>query len=181
MRVVGRVGSVPLRGVAVGVAIAGAALCSTGCEKATAAAATADMAQVAVPASHVEGNNYKVDSKLGDCAAGAECSGTIRLEALGAYHINDTYPYKFTVIGPDGGTGVDGLEFLGKDPTRRHVFGKDNGDFDKQAEKVAVLRVRFKAQKPGKVAFAGRFKLSVCSEANCQLEQADVSFEGPVK
>jgi hypothetical protein len=148
------------------------------CDKATAATATADIAQAATPTSHVDGNNYKVDTKVADCTAGAECTATIRLEALGAYHINDTYPYKFTVLGPDGGGGA--LEFLGKDPANRGVFGKNTGEFEKQAEKIAVVTVRFKAPK-GKVAFAGRFKMSVCSEANCQLEQADLSFEGTAK
>jgi hypothetical protein len=152
------------------------------CDKAAASgAATADIVQAAAPLGHVDGNNYKVDTSVGDCAAGAECTGTIRLEALGAYHINDTYPYKFTVFGPDAGSATSsGLELLGKDPNNRGVFGKNTGEFEKQGEKVAVVTVRFKAPK-GPVAFAGRFKMSVCSEANCQLEQADLRFEGTAK
>jgi hypothetical protein len=156
------------------------------CDKATAASvsASADIGahggnSAAAPATHVDGNNYKLDTKVGDCTVGAECTATIRLEALGAYHINDTYPYKFTVFGPDGGGG-GGLELLGKDPANRGVFGKSNGDFEKQTEKVAVLTVRFKAG-AGRFVIAGRYKLSVCSEANCQLEQADLSFEGTAK
>jgi hypothetical protein len=167
-------------GTAVGMAALGAGWLAAGCDKATATSASADITQAAVAATHVEGNNYKVDTKVADCTAGAECTATIVLLALGAYHINDTYPYKFTVSGADGGGGVDGLEFLGKDPANRGVFGKSNGDFEKQAEKVAALTVRFKARQ-GAIAFTGRYKMSVCSEQNCQLEQADLSFAGTAK
>jgi hypothetical protein len=152
------------------------------CDKAAASTpAASDIAAASAPAAtHIDGNNFKVDTSVSDCTAGSECTGTVRLEALGGYHINDTYPYKLTVAGAEGGKTPDGVELLGKDPANKAVFGKNNGDFEKQAEKVAVVTVRFKAPK-GKVAFAGKFKLSVCSEANCQLDQADVSFEGVAK
>jgi hypothetical protein len=155
-------------------AITGLVLATVACSKGNAEAARADLAPVVLASSHVDGNNYKVDTKVDDCAADSECTGMIRLEALGSYHINDAYPYKFTAY------EAPAIEFHGKDAANKSVFGKNNGDFEKQGEKAAVVRIRFKAPK-GKVSFSGKFKMSVCSEANCQLEQPDVSFDGTVR
>lgn len=145
--------------------------CSRGTGAETRAAVPAD---TAVAMSHVDGSTYKIDTSLADCGAGMACIGTIRLEALGAYHINETFPYKFKA------NAGQGLEFLGKDAADRSVFSKNTDDFQKQGEKVGLLAVRYKAP-PGKVSFNGKFKFSVCSDANCLLEQADLSFDGAAK
>jgi hypothetical protein len=148
------------------------------CDKLSTAPAP-ESASAPAPKAHVAGNNYTIDTKVADCAPGDECAATIRLVALGGYHINDTYPYKFTVAPAD--VASPRLEFLGKDAKGHGVFGKDDGDLVQDGEKVAVMSVHFKAHEAGKVAFAGTYKLSVCSEANCELERADLAFEGTVK
>jgi hypothetical protein len=156
------------------------AVFSLACDNAKTSPAPAEPASAAAtPKPHVDGSNYTIDTKVADCASGAECSATIRLVALGGYHINDTYPYKFTVDPAD--VASPRLEFLGKDPQSRGLFGKDQGDFEKDGEKAAGGHVRIKARAAGQVAVAGKYKLSVCSEANCELEHADLAFEGTVK
>lgn len=145
------------------------------CSRGSAAETTpAVPAATAVAMPHVDGATYKIDTSLADCGAGAECTGTIRLEALGAYHINEAFPYKFKA------NARQGLEFLGKDAADRSVFSKSTDDFQKQGEKVGLLAIRYKAP-PGKVSFNGKLKFSVCSDANCLLEQADLSFDGAAK
>jgi hypothetical protein len=146
-------------------------LATLACGKGNAASSRSNLAAASA---HVDAANFKIDTDVAGCTIDNECTATIRLEALGGYHINDAYPYKFTAYDSPG------VEFHGKDASNRSVFGKNNGDFEKQSEKVAVVRVRFKAPK-GKVAFTGKFKMSVCSEASCQIDQPEVSFDGVVK
>jgi hypothetical protein len=126
------------------------------------------------PTAHVEGANYKVDTSVSGCVAGTECTATVRLEAAGGYHINEDYPYKLVA------NAAPGVEFLGKDVANPGVFGKVTGDFDKRGEKLALLTVRFKAPK-GSFSFTGKYKMSICSDANCQIEQPELSFDGIAK
>jgi hypothetical protein len=129
----------------------------------------------AEPEAKIAGKNFTLDFAAGDCKAGTECTATLKLEALGSFHINDNYPYKLKL------TEVAGIELLGKDAAGRNVFSKQAGDFKKDAEKTATLTVRFKVAQAGTVTLAGPYKMSVCSDANCQLETQEVSTTVIVK
>jgi hypothetical protein len=117
------------------------------------------------------GNNFVVNANVAACAANAECEVDLRLEAGAGFHVNAEYPYKFKAV------AAGGLTFLGKDPTSAETFSKAAGDFvlDPNNEKVGTMTVRFKSASKGSASITGVFKLSVCSAANCQLEQANVT------
>ena len=115
------------------------------------------------------GSNFFVDSvQAGDCAAGANCSLTLTLVATGAFHINDEYPYKFRA------DDAPGVIFLGKDTAGPSVFSKAASNWQKAAPQKGVMTVGFQSAK-GQKSLSGTFKLSVCSEQNCQLEQQTVA------
>jgi hypothetical protein len=144
--------------------------------------AAATSAQAKAPAStvaagpHVDGNHFTLDAvPAGDCAAGANCSVTVKLAAQAEYHINQQYPYKFTA------SASPGVTYLGSDSANPNVFSKGGGDFAIGDEKTATMTVKFKAGQKGPVTVGGTFKLSVCSSANCQLEQQDVAATVTVK
>jgi hypothetical protein len=108
------------------------------------------------------GNHFSVAvSARTECPVGTDCAGTITLTASGGYHINDEYPYRFVV---DAAPGVEWLAADGKG------FGKSSGDFTKTAPVVAQLALRYKGKQAGPVRLSGTYKMSVCSEANCQVE-----------
>jgi hypothetical protein len=131
-------------------------------KKPTATGATS-AAPAAAPAGHAEGDNYKIDTS--SSCSGSDCTITIRLEALGGYHINDSYPYKFKTNPADGVTYK----------TADGVFGRASGHFSKDSATVATVKVEFTATKSTTVT--GTFKMSVCSDDNCQLEQPDLSID----
>jgi hypothetical protein len=129
---------------------------------ATAASAPAGgCSQHAVCADH-----YFIDTVAPDhCAAGAECTLSIKLGAMGAFHVNDEYPYKFKAdLAP-------GVQFVGTDPAGQNVFSKPAGNWLKVDDKSGLLSVKFFVGTPGEQTIAGTFKLSVCSAANCLLEE----------
>jgi|HubBroStandDraft_2_1064218.scaffolds.fasta_scaffold433177_2 hypothetical protein len=141
-------------------------------------AATAPRAQPAQVAAgpHVDGNHFTLDgAPAADCAVGASCVVAIKLAAQAEYHINQQYPYKFTA------SPAAGVTFLGADPANPNVFTKTAGDFAINDEKTATMNVKFKVAQKGPVAIGGTFKLSVCSSANCQLEQQDLSVSVTAK
>ena len=117
------------------------------------------------------GNNFVVNANVANCNANAECKIELRLEAVGDFHVNKEYPYKFKA------TAATGVTYLGKDANDTAIFSKAAGDFalDDKNEKLGVMTVRFKSANKGAVSIAGVFKLSVCSAANCQLETANVT------
>ncbi len=161
--------------LAAGVLLASiAAAVAVGSTTTTASAARASDA-TAAPQAKVTGKNFSLEFEGGDCKAGADCTATLKLEALGNFHINDNYPYKLKLA------EVSGVELLGKDAAAKNVFSKQAGDFTKDGAKAGTLVVRFKAAKAGPVTLAGQYKMSVCSEANCQLETQDVSATINVK
>src|SRR4051812_13464670 len=114
---------------------------AAGCGRATeaeASAAASASSSTAAPASHVDGKNFKLDANgVGDCKAGGDCVLTLRLEAVGDYHINKEYPYKFKAEG-------SGVEFQGTDAAGKNVFSKGAGDFTLEGEKVGTMKVKFK-------------------------------------
>ena len=125
---------------------------------------------------HVDGNHFTIDgAPAADCAVGASCVVAVKLAAQAEFHINQQYPYKFTAV------PVAGVTYLGADAANPHIFTKTAGDFTINDEKTATMNVKFKAAQKGAVTIGGTFKLSVCSSANCQLEQQDVSVNVTVK
>ncbi len=118
---------------------------------------------------HIDGKNFKIDATAGDCKAGAECLVTVKLEALGDYHINKEYPYKIKVA------EAPGVEFLGSDAGGKNVFSKGAGDFKLDGEKTGTMTIKFKPAKAGSVTVNGTYKMSVCSALNCQLETQELS------
>jgi hypothetical protein len=115
------------------------------------------------------GSNFFIDSaQNGDCAAGANCSLSLTLVATGDLHINDEYPYKFRA------DDAQGVSFLGTDAAGPSIFSKAANNWQKTAPQTGVMTVAFQSAK-GQKSVSGNFKLSVCSAANCQLEQQTVS------
>jgi hypothetical protein len=123
----------------------------------------------------IKGDNFVLSATPGACKKDADCELVLRLEAQGNYHINDAYPYKFTP-GPTKSPEAkpENVEFA------KDQFSKSGGDFKKDAEKIATLTVKFKP-KGTRAKIAGVYKMSVCSEQNCQLEQRDVVVDVEVK
>jgi len=103
------------------------------------------------------------------CAVGAACSLTLKLVALGDYHVNDEYPYRFKA------NDAPAVRFEGTDAAGKNVFSKPAGDWQKSDLKSGTMLVKFTALQKGPTPIAGTFKLSVCSAQNCLLEQPQVS------
>jgi hypothetical protein len=143
---------------------------------ASASASAKAVASAARPTSaRVEGNHFAIDLVAPVCEVGKPCAMSVRLQAQGDYHMNKEYPYKVTM------NDVAGVEMLGKGPA--NVFAKP-ADFREEGEKAATMTVSFKptaAPKDGKVVLSGTYKMSVCSEANCQIEQQAISLAVAVK
>ena len=164
--------------IAVAVAVvAAAAGCSKDSEAATThaspgatAAATAPSPAAAPAAGHLEGKNFRLDLvPLGECKAGGDvCVVSLRLEATGDYHVNKEYPYKFKAI------EAANVDFQGTDAGGRNVFSKAAGDFSVDGEKVATMKIKFKATAKGPLTISGSYKMSVCSAQNCQLDSAEI-------
>jgi hypothetical protein len=125
-------------------------------------------------AKEIKGNNFLLVATTGACKKGEECTLTLRLEAQGAYHINDSYPYKFTPAKKDDKPLSENVEFV------KENFSKAAGDFKKDAEKVGTLTVKFKPT-AAKGKIVGTYKMSVCSEQNCQLEQQEIQLDVDAK
>jgi len=116
------------------------------------------------------GDNFFVDT-LPDqaCMAGESCTVNVKLVALGDYHVNDEYPYRFKA------DEIDGIQFMGTDAAGKNIFSKPAGNWRKTDEKGGVMAVNFFPSTPGTHTISGTFKLSVCSAANCLLEQRPVT------
>jgi hypothetical protein len=117
------------------------------------------------------GDNFYVDVDPGPaCAPGATCTAKVTLVAVGAFHINDEYPYKFTA------RDAPGLRVLGTDAAGANVFSKAAGDWRKsnENEKVGTMSVKWVSDDAGDKTLGGVLKLSVCSAQACLLDQAAV-------
>ena len=115
------------------------------------------------------GDNFFVDVDPGPaCSVGATCSSTLTLVAVGAFHINDEYPYKFKA------EDAAGVEFLGTDGAGKNVFSKLASDWRKKDEKTGTMNVKWRPSSKGDKTLGGVFKLSVCSAQSCQLDQASL-------
>ncbi|HEY0476856.1 MAG TPA: hypothetical protein VGD37_04995 [Kofleriaceae bacterium] len=102
---------------------------------------------------------YRVDAgPPALCTAGAACQARLVLTALGAYHVNKDYPFKF-VGEPAPATPIDGEGAFAVDDARH-----------------GTMTVTFRPAAPGTTKLAGTFKLSVCSDDTCEIETPRVEL-----
>jgi hypothetical protein len=97
---------------------------------------------------------------------------TIKLGALGDFHVNKEYPYKFTAA------ATPSVTFLGKGDAQS--FSRASGDYAEQGEKTSVMTVRFKPASAGDVSLSGTYKMSVCNADQCQVETQALDLVVPV-
>lgn len=108
---------------------------------------------------------YRVDQgPAAPCASGRACQARIALTALGDYHVNVDYPFKF-IAARDAlaGPPIDGP-----------------GAFALGDAKHGTLTVTFHPTQPGTAKLRGTFKLSVCSDATCEIESPVLELAIPV-
>ena len=129
-----------------------------------------------------KGTNFSVDGDGIECKVGATCTVKLTVTSLNKFHVNKEYPTKLKV------DEIANVEFQGTDPAGKNVFSKAKNDFvlgpDDPAAKGPIngwMTVTFKGKSAGASKISGKLKLSVCSEANCQMETADVSVPVTVK
>ena len=140
-------------------AVAGAAAC----KRKEAAPERRGAAAVPVPAPLAGKAFYRVDAGPGTpCAAGAPCEARLVLTALAGYKVNKDYPFKF-VSDPAPGVTVDGT-----------------GTFAFDDARTGTLTIRFRAAARGPARLSGTFKLSVCPEEQCEIEEPKIRLELPV-
>jgi hypothetical protein len=128
-----------------------------------AATAPAGDAQVA------EDANYDVKTEVvGDCLAGKECTAKITITSKGEFHVNDTYPFKFTAEAAN-------VEFHG---SGGNVF--TGADFAREKTK-GTMTVKFKPSAKGAVTITGKYKICICSNQICAPSTIDVAIPVTVK
>jgi hypothetical protein len=92
------------------------------------------------------------------CKAGADCTVELRLTALGDFHVNQDYPFKFVPSKDDGVTPAEG------------AFARDG-------DKAGTMTVTFRPAAAGTAKVAGTFKLSVCNDDECKIEEEPVAVD----
>jgi hypothetical protein len=103
---------------------------------------------------------YRVDpGPRTPCAVGSACEARLALTALGDYHVNKEYPFKF-VGDPAPAVPLEG-----------------NGAFAIDDAKNGMMTVTFRPTAPGTVQVAGTFKLSVCSDDTCEIESPRLALD----
>ncbi len=109
---------------------------------------------------------YRVDAApLPECAVGSTCKVTLVLTALGEYKVNKEYPFKFVADEKAlRGGAIDG-----------------NGAFSHQGKQGGHMTVSFRPDAAGTAQLAGTFKLSVCTEATCEIAEPQIALAVPVK
>jgi len=118
-----------------------------------------------------EPQSYTIDTAtVGDCKAGAECTATIKITAKGEYHVNETYPFRFTA------NAVPGVDFKG---SGGNVY--TGGDFARQGKTAGVMTVKFVPKDKGSITIAGPYKICICTDKICQPTTTNVSFAVNVK
>ena len=121
---------------------------------------------------HLSGKNFTLDVSSPGCRVDTPCAVSLRVAAVGDFHVNKEYPYKFTA------TPAAGVAFLGNgDP---NTFSRASGDFREDGEKTGTMTVRLKPSAAGTANVTGTYKMSVCSAEQCQIESQAVSLAVPV-
>ncbi len=107
---------------------------------------------------------YRLDAApLAPCAPGATCEVKLVLTALGDYHINKEYPFKF----------------IGEPPPALPLDGEPS--FAHDSDQRATLTLRVKPTAAGPTTLAGVFKLSVCSDDTCEIEKPKIELAVAVR
>lgn len=107
---------------------------------------------------------YRIDAgAAAPCASGTTCEARLVLTALGDYHVNKDYPFKF-IADPAPAVALDG-------ETRFALDDAQHG----------TLTLRFRPTAPGPARLAGTFKLSVCTDENCEIESPKLELAVPVR
>lgn len=96
------------------------------------------------------------------CAPGAACEARLVLTALGDYHVNQDYPFKF-VGEPAPAVPVDG-----------------EGAFAIDDAKHGTMTVKFHPAAAGTAKLVGTFKLCVCTDDTCEIETPRIELAVPV-
>ena len=95
------------------------------------------------------------------CARGATCEARLVLTALGDYHVNKDYPFKF--VGDPGALPIDGP-----------------GTFAIDDAKHLTMTLQFRPTATGTAKVTGQLKLSVCSDDTCEIETPTLELAIPV-
>jgi len=102
---------------------------------------------------------YRVDAAPPPtCTTGAPCEVRFVLTALGAYHVNRDYPFKF-IADPPPAVALDGAAV-----------------FTVEDERRGIMTAQVRPTAPGTAQVAGTFKLSVCSDDTCEIEAPKISI-----
>jgi hypothetical protein len=121
--------------------------------------------QQATPDQVQDGQPFDVKTEvIGECKAGSECVAKITVSAKGEFHVNESYPFKFTAA-------ADKVEFHG---SGGNVFAA--GDFERQGKTVGVMTVKFKPAEKGPGTITGKYKICICSDKICSPQVIDVSI-----
>ena len=165
-----------LLGAVSGIAAVGlVAAVSGGVKDSAAASPQAPQTQSGDPSSsfaplHEASQPYTITTATaGECKVGAECTATITIEATGDYHVNESYPFKFTAAAP-------GVEFHG---ASGNVY--TGGDFARVSKTKGVMTLKFKPAAKGDVAITGAYKICICTDKICQPTTTDVTVNVRVK
>ena len=106
---------------------------------------------------------YRVDrGAQAACVSGATCEAHVVLTALAGFHVNKDYPFKF-VGDPAAAVTPDGP-----------------GAFALDGDQHGTLTITFRPAAPGTATLMGTFKLSVCSDNNCEIEAPKLELAVPV-
>lgn len=146
-------------------------LANSACQKAETTATHATQAPVPIAVADVttpaalpivvdDPNYHVVVSQPAPCASTAPCTLRIALEAKGAFHVNDEYPYKFVADDANDKRGV-------------HPAA---GSFAKDAPTKGALTVPFTIDEGARdPVVSGTFKFSVCADEKCLIEAKKIA------
>jgi hypothetical protein len=146
-----------------------AEVAKTGAPATTGAPGTATATASAKP--DVEGEQKKMPSFTAYLAAkpsykkGQPATVTAIVNALGEYHVNQEYPYKFKM-----GTAPSGVTY--PEAIVRAV---------NRTEKKATMSIPFTPSAAGSTTISGELSLSVCTDSNCVIEKAQLSVTAKVE
>jgi hypothetical protein len=105
---------------------------------------------------------YRIDpGPKAPCASGSVCEARLVLTALGDYHVNKDYPFKFVA-----------------DPAAAPVDGDGTFAFDDAQH--GTMTVKFRPAAAGTQKLVGTFKLSVCNDNSCEIETPKLELPVPV-
>jgi hypothetical protein len=103
---------------------------------------------------------FRVDvATPASCMRGTTCEATFALVALQGFKVNAEYPFKFVGdVGPQ-------ISFDG------------TGTFTHSDKHSGKLTIKFRSEQTGTIKVSGTFKLSVCTDEVCKIEQPKITFD----